>query len=282
MDAAGGGGSAGAGAGGGSFVLVGGLNSIPSCPNGYIAAMQGYWQCANYMGNTGRNSGADCFCGQIKGYNFNNGVESNSAEFGNTTSNYRCTVCASTLGGTPLSSGSTVLWVTKNKYDGNLGGRTGADAKCAADIPSALVANCQNIHAFLSVDDSDEIRDMPNCDIDLDGHIHNWYNCQKPVFWYSRQWNKYTQMANDWQDLLDGTIRISAGSAGVYVPGGDYWTGSNSIGRNIDSNCIGWGNADAWNNGTYGTGDQTNQNWLYSNNQDCRGHYPLLCACQSK
>ena len=45
-------------------------------------------------------------------------------------------------------------------FTGNLGGRSGADMKCTAGKPTTPTP-CTNIHAVLSVNEDDEIRDMP-------------------------------------------------------------------------------------------------------------------------
>ena len=42
-------------------------------------------------------------------------------------------------------------------HNGNLGGQAGADALCVSQQPGRYA----QAHAFLSVDETDEIRDMP-------------------------------------------------------------------------------------------------------------------------
>ena len=59
------------------------------------------------------------------------------------------------------SPGATdiVIFDAGGTYDGNLGGRAGADALCQASANRP--AGYTNVRAFLSVDVNDEIRDMP-------------------------------------------------------------------------------------------------------------------------
>ena len=98
-----------------------------------------------------------------------------------------------------------------NKYNGNLGGRYGADEKCNTDSnkPSECTSNAW---AFISTDYNDEVRDIPA--IKGINTSSQWY------------WKKGTNekiVANNWDDLLNGTIANPASSVGYDWP---YWTGS--------------------------------------------------------
>ena len=54
-----------------------------------------------------------------------------------------------------------VFYLTSTKYDGNLGGRSGADAKCVIAKKNSLLTMAKtNIRAFMSISETDEIRDM--------------------------------------------------------------------------------------------------------------------------
>lgn len=50
------------------------------------------------------------------------------------------------------------LWHSNTTTDGNMGGRAGADAICDADANKP--AGLPNVRAFISIDSSDEVRDM--------------------------------------------------------------------------------------------------------------------------
>ena len=62
---------------------------------------------------------------------------------------------------TKIYGETIVFYLTSTKYDGNLGGRSGADAKCVIAKKNWLIANAKtNVRAFISVSSTDEIRDM--------------------------------------------------------------------------------------------------------------------------
>lgn len=69
-------------------------------------------------------------------------------------------------------------------------------------------------------------------------------------------------IANNWADLLDGTIQQTLSSAGVLPSGGDqWWSGSNSSGMNTMDTCTNWSTNIAM-AGTFGYADQTGANWI--------------------
>ncbi len=56
------------------------------------------------------------------------------------------------------------IYTTAASYDGNLGGRTGADNACLAERTSAprTAMTCNRVKALLSISAADEIRDLPS------------------------------------------------------------------------------------------------------------------------
>ena len=158
------------------------------------------------------------------------------------------------------------LFLTATTYTGDLTGRSGADTKCNSDTnkPSACVGNAW---AFLSVNAADEIRDMPT----TKGINTN----------YSWWWIKGTTRsiaANDWADLLDGTIATIATSVGYSAL--NIWTGSLNAGSVTGYRCTEWTIGTGCPYGWYG---QTNSltYWLTSGNKTCCSNaMSLFCACQ--
>ena len=66
-----------------------------------------------------------------------------------------------TISDSKIYGETIVFYLTSTKYDGNLGGRSGADAKCdIAKKYSLLTMAKTNIRAFMSISATDEIRDM--------------------------------------------------------------------------------------------------------------------------
>ncbi len=84
-------------------------------------------------------------------------------------------------------------------HNGKLGGRTGADGLCQASANRP--AGYTSYRAFISVDADDEIRDMPG-------------NYRVPTNVPIQSLNG-TVIANDWADLLDGSITVTLETAGV-------------------------------------------------------------------
>lgn len=253
------------GGGGASFTLVGGNNSIPACPAGYASAMDGYWNCNQSP------QAPNCFCAsQDGGFSYYN-----YSFFSGYNQTNRCTVCypsgSSDSGG--ITSDATVLWTTKSNFQGNLGGRSGADDKCLNDQPEYLKGKCSNVHAFVGTGNSDNVKDMPNCDMDMDGVIKSWYDCNSPVYWFARQYNIFTQMASSWKDLHDNSISQSAQDAGVYN-NSNYWSGDNG------SNCSNWTTNSVFQNGYTGQGSNKNVYWYANSQTSCNANAAILCGCR--
>ncbi|MBK9238707.1 MAG: hypothetical protein IPL75_00295 [Acidobacteria bacterium] len=127
------------------------------------------------------------------------------------------------------SAGTRIILYQANdgaSFDGNLGGRAGADALCAnsTNKPSGYT----NYRAFISTSATDEIRDMPaNYSVPTTLPITG----PGPGF---------TQVASDWANLLDGGIDATLSAAGVSPGDQRWWSGSSSNGQLSSNHCIGW------------------------------------------
>ena len=166
-----------------------------------------------------------------------------------------------------LSRGTSILWAITKRYDGNLGGRQGADKICQEEKPSGL--HCSNIHAFISIRQGDAIKDM----------VKNYkYEASKPISWYNRSTNTFTQAANNWQDLLDGSIMVSA-SDGLGSKA-NYWVGSLPDGSLNSKNCRNWTSNGPTISGAEGRGGVKDARWLGKGSLSCQGEDNLLCICQ--
>ena len=166
------------------------------------------------------------------------------------------------------SSSGTILFLTTKAYDGNLGGRAGADAKCQSDKPKEL--QCKNIHAFISIAPStagpgwDEIQTMPS---------RYGYSYDKPV-WFYKNSDELVLIAYDWEDLLDGNIRVAPSAE-------CWWSGSNKYGENegVDD-CDEWTTSSNTKKGQYGClGFYTSGSWISYGSATCNNKFRLLCAC---
>ena len=141
-----------------------------------------------------------------------------------------------------------------------LGGRSGADSRCSS-ASSRPISGYTHYRAFLSVNTTDEIRDMPSN-----------YGVPTTVPVIS---NSSALLAHSWYDLLDGTIINTLQAAGVYLSGPlDWWSGSTSAGA-LSSSCAGWTNGLL--PATYGRVDQTGTTWINLATAVCSAQSNLLC-----
>ena len=163
-----------------------------------------------------------------------------------------------------LSDGKVVLYQANNAIGIRgiaIGGRTGADTLCqgAGNKP----AGYSSYRAFISVSATDEIRDMPA-------------NYGVPTSYAVRSPNN-TLIANNWADLLDGTLPTSLTGAGVYVSGpNEWWSGSLP-----DGSLDGVNQCGSWNLGGYGTVGGFNYSnvwWIFAAVRDCTASANLLCV----
>lgn len=145
-------------------------------------------------------------------------------------------------------------------FDGNLGGRAGADAICQAS--GNRPAGYTNFRAFLSVNGGDEIRDMPG---------NYGVPTNRPIVGPNG-----TVIANDWADLLDGTIDVSLGTAGLPTAG-PFWSGSNADGSLGANNCTGWTDNSGLNFGEKGNPTRTDSTWLSDAIIGCNSSLLLFC-----
>lgn len=150
-----------------------------------------------------------------------------------------------------------VIWVGSNSHDGDLGGRSGADALCGSP-PSGVTGG----HALVSIGASDEIRDMPTT--------------------YSLPTDRIivgpneVKIADNWADLLDGTIDVTLATAGIGVTA---WSGSDNSGALSGDNCNGFASASGSNSGEQGDSASTT-NWLSRasmSTETCNKKNAVLC-----
>ena len=165
-----------------------------------------------------------------------------------------------TLGGPPIT-----IYDAGSK-SGALGGRAGGDALCQAAMPAN---GCSTTHALLSVSATDEILDMPT---------KYGVPTDSPILALGG-----AQIADNWADLLDGTIDTSLGGAGVIVGTSFWYSGSNADGSVTDKTCTGWTTTAAL-NGTYGASNQTGSKWISTSYATCGlanagADYHYLCVC---
>ena len=158
------------------------------------------------------------------------------------------------------------LYVTASEYKGNLGGRVGADAKCDADA-NKITADCIGAaKAFISVTAVDEVADFPTT-----------WNIDTSRSWWWVNNGARKLVANNWIDLLDGTI-LNAGSSVGFL--GGYNTGSTSAGALWGTyHCANW-TSDTAGYVVTGLASSTGASWLgVYQGVGCSTARNLLCGC---
>lgn len=143
--------------------------------------------------------------------------------------------------------GDKRVFVTSTTYNGNLGGLSGADAKCQARADAAGLAGTWK--AWLS--DSTTAADSRV--------THTTYNYVLI---------NGTVLANGWSDLTDGTIDaaidINEFGGSVFAP--SYYTNTTSAGlrefaSDTNSTCLDWTSSTSGGNGPAGSGSYTDFRW---------------------
>ncbi len=160
------------------------------------------------------------------------------------------------------------VFVTSAAFKGNLGGLTGADAKCQAeaDGPASIVPSGTYLAWLSDVFDSPDIR-------------------------FTKSSHPYilsdgTKIAEDFTDLTDGSIlhAINIDPTGKRLRSERFWTGTNPDGTAADypQTCDGW-EADRLTNFRGMTGNRTNTTILWSSRyprMGCGRRFRLACFQQ--
>ncbi|MBI4928432.1 MAG: DUF1554 domain-containing protein [Anaerolineae bacterium] len=148
-------------------------------------------------------------------------------------------------------------------HNGNLGGRSGADALCSAATNKPN--NFTHYRAFISVTTNDEIRDMPaNYGVPTNLPITS---------------SNSNLLANNWAELLDGNLANSLADAGVLPDNSIWWSGSQSDGSLLNFyECAGWTNSTTSRSGEIGLSHQIDSFWISGYNTMCSDSTAsLLC-----
>ena len=185
---------------------------------------------------------------------------------------------------TSLDSGNNTNWTfnsagTEKKvflssvaYDGNLGGVSGADSKCATLATNASLAGTYK--AWISVTTGTD----------------------DPATTFTHSTVPYklvngTLIANNWASLTSGTISaaISLDESGNTPAATNRWTNTttsgtaSSSGSGNSTNCVGWtNNASGGKNGRFGSSGATNSTWTDNGatNTGCNSLLRLICVQQ--
>ena len=122
------------------------------------------------------------------------------------------------------------VYLTDIKYDGNLGGRLGADEKCSS--PAGLNCKPGTIHAFITVDSNDSI-------IKMDKNYN--FDENLSIYWFNRDTKKAIILAENWYKMInEDIINDQKDGTGKGEWSGDFpWTGGKGNTGYLDS-CNKW------------------------------------------
>lgn len=159
------------------------------------------------------------------------------------------------------------LYFTTAQYTGDLGGRSGADAKCAAEV-SNKPTGCGTGWAFMSITSNDRIMDFPT----TKGVITT-------LPWYFAKAGSSVQASTNWADLLDGSVMNNPYSLGYSLM---YWAGATSSGDLSSQNCMNWTSGSSSYGGAHGyiySGFPAACGWISNCGATCQNVVSLICAC---
>ena len=149
-----------------------------------------------------------------------------------------------------------VIFLTENRYGGNLGGRMGADKKVASDpgCPDGLT----DVHAYISVNETDCLLNMP---------ANFGFPADIPVVGVNG-----TELSPDWNSLFGegggpGSSNLPSAASAVFgSEWKDWWTGSYTLGtcRGNAYTCNGW--TDDSVSGYFGNSAQRDMYYFYGDN----------------
>lgn len=153
--------------------------------------------------------------------------------------------------------------VSAGAAQGSAGGaRATQNARCVDAVSASYSSlGTSRTVAFISISTGDALADLPSSASVPTG---------RPVFGPTG-----VRIADDWADLLDGSISNSLSDAGV--TNGYWFSGSTSSGTLSANTCTSW-TAINVNDGTYGSPVLMNSSWISAGGSGyCGGSYHYLC-----
>lgn len=186
----------------------------------------------------------------------------------NKSSSYSFRLCAydsssrvileSTLQNIRPKYGDRVVFVTSTTYNGNLGGISGADAKCAVRAAAASLGGIYK--AFASISSISMKNRFPVKGADV---VRN--RAGQTVATGSTLWiNSGVTNAVGYDEF--GNSRS-----------GNVWTGTSDFGAQLGYNCSNWTTSSSSLYGAMGNSGQTNNYWTYMSSYNCNNSLSIYC-----
>ena len=149
------------------------------------------------------------------------------------------------------------IFVTSGTNDGDLGGQSGADAKCQQAASSANLGGTWK--AILSHDTIDA-----NAEIEMKSALYNL-----------RGDRVATSASQLWSGTLQNSVAVDETGSDHHTP---VWTGSSPDGTNTSKDCRNWTSSAANATGTRGDSTQSDGDWLDVGKGTCERSAALYCV----
>lgn len=151
--------------------------------------------------------------------------------------------------------------------NGNMGGRSGANAICQAAYTGTYSGDFQAtiVRALISVDAADHVKDLVP---PLWGTL--------PVYGVHSGTKAETLLKSTWNELWSVPGINTTLSAALNL-GSFYWTGSNDDGTPAFQTCLAWTSDNVGEAGYTGNNTGTIGNWMYGNNATCNTVNSVVC-----
>ena len=168
----------------------------------------------------------------------------------------------------PKPADSIVFYPTPN-VQGNLGGRSGADALCLRYLDNESISmfnnSCSNVRAVISIDANDEIRDMAsNYSIPTDRDLRSNTGIK-----FGSSWDNFTNR-NYWHPIATVLGGMSDGGTWNYK----FWYGTDVYGVISNSTCSNFTSVSGTTQVVVGHSVEGS-----IPTEDCNGQFNLLCIC---
>ncbi len=158
-------------------------------------------------------------------------------------------------------------FITSTGFDGNLGGMSGADAKCQLQADAGVMTRGLGLKwkALLS---TDTVNANDTTRMQIQGPIMMLNSSAVAV--------KVVDDATDlWDASLDRAFEFDENGDAVNV---GFWTGTGSAGDNFNFNCSNWTSSQSSIQGTVGSSVFSGGFWANTVNQPCDAQRNLLCV----
>jgi len=148
-----------------------------------------------------------------------------------------------------------------DRVDGNMGGRTGANS-IVSNSPMIPPGVTETV-AFLSVSSDDQLCEIPK-NYSFPTNVPIYIHCMEKEEEDGEYKFIVCKIADNWTDLMDGTINTPLVYAGLFPHGKDnpWWSGSNSDGTVSSYTCKAWTDKSDDSLGMAGAPDKKDKTWL--------------------